>query len=461
MACQNPNRKNSLYPEVIQSDPETTFHSNPNQSSSLYPSLDMKDLVENLFPDNYATYQEPDLHSPSAPPISSAVEDVLIKVPGAILHLIDRQYSVELACGDFSIIRLREGENIVAILARIGDEIQWPLAKDEASVKLDESHYFFSLRALPESSDDEGGSGQFSGQSTNDSEDLLNYGLTFASKGQEGLLKELDGILEHYSSFSVQKVSDKGEKSGVLDGTVAKETSPADLKSGKKKELMEERCAAYWTTLAPNVEDYSGTAAQYIAAGSGQLIKGILWCGDVTVDRLKWGNEVLKKRMSLGPNAEVSPETLRRIKRVKRLTKMTEKVATGVLSGVVKVSGFFTSKLANTKAGKKFFSLLPGEVILASLDGFNKVCDAVEVAGKNVMSTSSVVTTGLVSHRYGEEAAKATNEGLGAAGHAFGTAWAVFKLRRALNPKSALKPTSLAKSAAKAAASEAKAKSFK
>lgn len=28
-----------------------------------------------------------------------------------------------------------------------------------------------------------------------------------------------------------------------------------------------------------------------------------------------------------------------------------------------------------------------------------KVCDAVEVAGRNVMSTSSTVTTGLVSHR--------------------------------------------------------------
>lgn len=30
----------------------------------------------------------------------------------------------------------------------------------------------------------------------------------------------------------------------------------------------------------------------------------------------------------------------------------------------------------------------------------DKICDAVEVAGKNVMSTTAVVTTGLVSHRY-------------------------------------------------------------
>lgn len=52
---------------------------------------------------------------------------------------------------------------------------------------------------------------------------------------------------------------------------------------------------------------------------------------------------------------------------------MSEKVANGVLSGVVKVSGFFTSSLVNSKAGKKLFGLLPGEVALASLDGFGMI----------------------------------------------------------------------------------------
>ncbi|RWW07280.1 hypothetical protein BHE74_00022070 [Ensete ventricosum] len=116
--------------------------------------------------------------------------------------------------------------------------------------------------------------------------------------------------------------------------------------------------------------------------------------------------------------------------RVKRVTKMSEKVANGVLSGVVKVSGFFTSSVVNSKAGKKFFGLLPGEIVLASLDGFG--------------------TTHLkYQHcRYGDQAAEITHEGLDAAGHAFGTAWAVFKIRKALNPKSAMKPSALAKAAA-------------
>ncbi|XP_060195847.1 protein EARLY-RESPONSIVE TO DEHYDRATION 7, chloroplastic-like [Lycium barbarum] len=426
MASQNPNSsRTSMYPRVV-IDQNTPLPSSSRQN--LYPTINMNDLVDQNTP-------EEKHYSPSAPP--ETIEETLLTIPGSILHLIDKNYSVELATGDLFLHRIRQGNNIVAVLVRVGNEIQWPLTKDLASVKLDDSHYFFSFQA-PKDDDDE---------SDKESNDSLNYGLTIASKGQEKLLRELDGILENYSNFTVQKVE---EKVAVALG------GPVDLKS-EKKEVLEGRCAAYWTTLAPNVEEYNAKAAKYVASGSGHLIKGILWCGDVTADRLKWGNDVLKDKFKAGSKAEVSPETLKRIKRVKRVTKMTEKVAVGVLSGAVKVSGFFTRSVANSKAGKKFFSLLPGEMVLATLDGFSRICDAVEVAGKNVMSTSNTVTTEFVSHRYGEEAAKATTEGLDAAGHAFGTAWAVFKIRQALNPKSALKPTALAKSAAKAAAAAAKA----
>ncbi|XP_022145443.1 protein EARLY-RESPONSIVE TO DEHYDRATION 7, chloroplastic-like isoform X2 [Momordica charantia] len=448
------NKKNSLYPQVIDSNPDapsTSFaNPNPSSNSNLYPTIDMKDLVENLFPDDL-DYRHPP--AASAPPI--AAEETLIRVPGAILNLIDRNYSVELACGDLTIVLIRQGESVVAVLARVADDIQWPVAKDMAAVKLDDSHYFFSFRAPKERGSDSDSSDDEDGKKVSD--DYLSYGLTIVSKGQEGLLKQLDVILQNFSSFTVQKVSESAKKGEAMDESLARELSPEDLQTEKKKEMMEGKCAGYWTTLAPNVEEYNGVAAKLIAAGSGQLIKGILWCGDVTVDRLKHGNEVMQQRMSPCSNKEISPETLKRIKRVKRVTKMTEKVATGVLSGVIKVSGFFTSSVANSRVGKKFFDMLPGEIVLASLDGFGKVFDAVEVAGKNVMSTSSTVTTELVTKRYGEEAANAASEGLDAAGHAVGTAWAVMKIRKALNPKSALNPTSLTKAAVKAAAEEARA----
>ncbi|CAH8325386.1 unnamed protein product [Eruca vesicaria subsp. sativa] len=409
-----------LYPTV---DTSTTPPPLPT-SSCLYPSLNVDDLVNNIFPE-----------TASAPPIST--EEVILTIHGAILHLIDKSYSVELAVGDLHLLRLVQGDITVAVFARVNDEIQWPLTKDQPSVKVDESHYFFSLRPVQETG--------------SDPSEMLNYGLTIASKGQEPLLEKLDEILAEYSGFTEEKAETEG-----MELTAAKETAPEEL-TGKRRKMVEKQCTAYWTTLAPNVEDYSGVAAKMVAAGSGQVIKGILWCGDVTMERLMWGNEFMKRKLTKAEKErEVSPATLKRLKRVRKMTKMTDKVAKGVLSGAVKVSGFFTSSVVNSAAGKKLFGLLPGEMVLATLDGFNKVCDAVEIAGKNVMKTTSDVTTEIVDHKYGAKTAEATNAGLGAAGHALGTAWTVFKLRQVLNPKSAVKPSSLATTAIKVAAKERK-----
>ncbi|PWA74400.1 Senescence/spartin-associated [Artemisia annua] len=438
MESQYPNRSNNnnLYPQIIQSNPDSSYQTSSYAPSapSLYPSLDdlNNDFNHDLIIDTTNNHHSYDPNILTSSPVESSSEEIILKIPGSIIHLIDKQQSIELASGDFEIIRLRQGPAVVAVLARVADVIQWPLAKDEPAVKLDQSHYFFTLRLPPDQnySDHDG-----------PEDNLLNYGLTVPGHGSGRVMEEFDKVLEEYSAFSVKEVG---------EGVKGMESN--------SKGNAEVKAEAYWTTLAPNVEEYSGTAARLIASGSGQLIKGILWCGDVTSDRLKWGNEFLKKRTKGGGKSDVSPQALKRVKRAKRLTKMSEKVATGVLSGVVKVSGVITGSIVNSKAGKKFFNLLPGEIILASLDGFNKVCDAVEVAGKNVMSTTSTVTTDFVSHRHGEEAAKVTNEGMNAAGHAIGTAWAVFKIRKALNPKSAIKPTTLVKAAASKSKKSSKSK---
>ncbi|GAB2258287.1 hypothetical protein Droror1_Dr00014447 [Drosera rotundifolia] len=81
----------------------------------------------------------------------------------------------------------------------------------------------------------------------------------------------------------------------------------------------------------------------------------------------------------------------------------------------------------------------------------DKVFDAVEAAGKSVMSTTSVVTAELVYERYGEEAARQPTQEIG-------TAWAIFKIRKAINPKSILKPTVLARAAAEGGSLDAKTK---
>lgn len=296
----------AMYPDIDQSIPDNPFaQTNPYAPSSpyLYPSLSSQNLGPNLFPDHGDASNN---QSPSAPP--QATEEILIRVPGAILNLIDKSYSVELACGDFTITRIIQGQNIVAVLANVGDEIQWPLTKEEVAAKVDESHYFFSIHPPKEK-------GQGSGSDSDD--EILNYGLTIASKGQENLLQVLDQVLRDYSCFTEQRMSEKAKETGeeVLGNSMVAQTSPEELK-GERKEVVEGQCAAYWTTLAPNVEDYSHKTAKMIASGSGKLIRGILWCGDVTVERLRQGNEVMKNRLSRAEKEkDVSPETLRRIKR--------------------------------------------------------------------------------------------------------------------------------------------------
>ncbi|KAL5540681.1 hypothetical protein UlMin_042873 [Ulmus minor] len=247
-----------------------------------------------------------------------AVEEVILRILGTILNLIDKHYSVELACGDFTMIRLRQGENVVAVLARIAEEIQWPLARDKATVKLDNLHYFFSFQTPKEH-----GAGLDSRDEEDDRDNLLNYGLTIASKGQERLVKELDGILQSYSSFMVQKMVEKAKKGDALDGS---------------------------TTLAPNIEDYSGIAVKMIVAGLGELIKGILWCGDVT-----------KKRMSLGSEKEVNKETLKKKEEKKKGKRKRKK------------------KNKKEKRGRGFCLIFTAELIVATRSlNFSKICNLVQ-----------------------------------------------------------------------------------
>lgn len=300
----DPKKRTSLYPEVDSTNPDSNSpFKNPYSSSSLYPSVEVNDLAADLFPETEDENPKGGMNrgGGEAAAAFESSEEVLVTIPGAIVHLIDRERSVELASGNFTVVQLLQGGNVVAALARVGEEIQWPLARDEAAVKLDDSHYFFTLRIPAEH-----GGGETSG------DNLLNYGLTIAAKGQKGKMRELDSVLEKFSAFTVEKAGAVVEQGWW--SSVAKEVSPEEMK-GKKKEEVERSASAYWTTLAPNVEDYSGSAAKMIAAGSGHVIRGILWCGDVTVDRLKWGNEFMKKRMGKGSSSEISPQALRRLKR--------------------------------------------------------------------------------------------------------------------------------------------------
>lgn len=57
---------------------------------------------------------------------------------------------------------------------------------------------------------------------------------------------------------------------------------------------------------------------------------------------------------------------------VRKLSKMTEKLSKSMLDVVGVATGSVMAPLVKSQAGKTFFSTVPGEVLLASLDAVSK-----------------------------------------------------------------------------------------
>ncbi|KAB1214832.1 hypothetical protein CJ030_MR5G018763 [Morella rubra] len=136
------------------------------------------------------------------------------------------------------------------------------------------------------------------------------------------------------------------------------------------------------------------------------------------------------------------------LKRVRKLSKTTEKISKSMLNGIGIATGAVMRPVVRSQAGKAFLAMVPGEVLLASLDAVNKILDAAEVAEKQALSATSKAANRMVSKRYGESAGEATEDVLATAGHCAGTAWNVLKIRKALNPASSVS-TGVLKNAAK------------
>jgi spartin len=89
-------------------DLNTAFLAAPAATASplLYPTIDPDELAKNLFPE---VKEDED----AAPPLP-ATEETLVAVPGAQLHLVDPDRSVDLGAGTLSIMRLLHRGHSVA-----------------------------------------------------------------------------------------------------------------------------------------------------------------------------------------------------------------------------------------------------------------------------------------------------------------------------------------------------------
>ncbi|GES85397.1 senescence/dehydration-associated protein At4g35985, chloroplastic [Rhizophagus clarus] len=264
----------------------------------------------------------------------------------------------------------------------------------------------------------------------------LSYGVTFSDQ-TAGSLKLLDTFLIEHSCFSASRVS-----------------------TSRNKDVD-------WKEFAPRINDYNSVLARAIAGGTGQIVRGIFILSNAYTNQvlksLAWtdkqvqkGGEMIQTRAVEGTHGGTITESKgnksnpatrksnvnKSIKRVRKLSKMTEKMSKSLLDGVGLATGSVMGPVMRSQAGKGFLNMVPGEVLLASLDAVNKVLDAVEVAEKQTMSATSGAATRMVSNRnlnrFGESAGEATGDVLATAGHCAGTAWNIFKIRKAINPASSV-----------------------
>ncbi|ESW32282.1 hypothetical protein PHAVU_002G308900 [Phaseolus vulgaris] len=328
---------------------------------------------------------------------SGLKQEVLIQVPACKVHLMDEGEALELAQGHFMIVKNFEENVSLATVIKVGHDLQWPLTKDEPVVKLDALHYLFSLVVK-------------------DGEPL-SYGVTF-SETTLGSLSLLDSFLKDHSCFSGLNLNNKNN----LD----------------------------WREFAPKVDNYNHFLAKVIAGGTGQIVKGIFICSNAYTNKVQKGGETILNSSADEKNGVVVRESMnnktisaskknkinKNLKRVRKLSKMTEKLSKSLLNGVGIVSGSVMAPVLKSQPGKAFLKMLPGEVLLASLDAVNKVLDAAEAAEKQTLSATSKAASRAVSNRFGESAGEATEHVFATAGHAANTAWNVFKIRKAFTPAS-------------------------
>lgn len=146
---------------------------------------------------------------------------------------MDDGEALELAQGHFMIVKISDDNVSLATIVKVGDDLQWPLTKDEPVVKLTALNYLFSL-------------------AVKDGEPL-SYGVSFSEESL-GSLGWLDSFLKDHSCFSGLKVSRKND----LD----------------------------WKEFAPRVDNYNHFLARAIAGGTGQIVKGIFMCSNAYTNQV-------------------------------------------------------------------------------------------------------------------------------------------------------------------------------
>lgn len=149
---------------------------------------------------------------------------------------MDEGEAMELVNGEFTVVRISDGSVSLATVVKVGEELQWPLTKDEPVVKVDALQYLFSLPMKDG--------------------DPLSYGVTFSELSGGSSLGLLDSFLKEHSCFSC----------------------PASTRNK----------TVDWQEFAPRVEAYNNVLAKAIAGGTGQIVRGIFICSNTYTEQVRF-----------------------------------------------------------------------------------------------------------------------------------------------------------------------------
>eukprot|EP00253_Pinus_taeda_P003339 PITA_03339 len=317
----------------------------------------------------------------------------LLTISLAVVYLVDGEWSVEVGTGEFSIVRyIVQGRKDLALVAKVGDNLRWPISKDVRAFKLDKLRYLFLIVSPPEEETFKE-VGDIVIVSDVAPAEELNYVVSFEGKHESSSLALLEKLLQKHAKFTDSSVMDK---------------EPSRRKS------------------------YSSRLAKAIAAGTGQLVKGLYFCSGAYTSQVQKGGKLLKNCMetNVTKGSEINPRFAKNIERVKRLSKATENISESALKSIHDL----TTAVVRISAGQKFFKTLPGEMLLVSWESFNQIMDAMEEAGKDALISTSTVATDIVKHRFGEEVGEVARDTFAVAGHTMATARNIVKLRNVINP---------------------------
>lgn len=251
----------------------------------------------------------------------------------------------------------------------------------------------------------------------------LFYGLTLSAGASEADVSFLESVLVDNTQFSHAHVDKQG---GVVVSKGADDAGAALASEEKVLEhLNESRTSRYIRQASAKVTVASTVGSRKLASG---IVKGSsLLSGAIGKGRSKVKSKMRPRAQSI----KLSASTKQRIEKAREASTAARRTTTSVLESVhkhVKTAGSHVAERAvETNAGQKVKAKVQQrrqkpegastkaakQAVSSVISGALVVAGALDDASETLLLDLTSATADVVSHKYGEEAGKATQDSLG------------------------------------------------